>query len=207
MFKNIDKFYMLVAIFVATYIFAPILSGGRDIAIGGYPVMPGSLMTIINVAILGVIQQNYGGDIAKKMVMGGIVARLVIWTFTLGTLLLPTHAMIPGYDRVVLSGYRILLAGILARYVGIVMIDIPMFQKIKEKYNSFAACILISLLVDTVIGRSIFIFAAKYGTEGSLVDRFIAQSTVSVIFILILTPVVALLNRILFPKSVVACKE
>lgn len=202
MSKNLDKFYILVAIFVATYIFSPILSGGRDIALLGYPIMPGSLLTIVNVAILGVIQQNYGKDIASKIVVGGIIARVVIWSFTLLTLLLPTASAIPGYDRVVFSGFRILLAGILARYVGIILIDIPMFQKVKERYNSFSACLVISLITDTIIGRSIFIVAAKYGTDTNLVDRFIAQGTVSVVFILILAPVVAVLNRLLFPKPV-----
>lgn len=200
-FRDADKFYILLGVFFATYVFAPILSAGRDISFFGLPLMPGSLMVMLNVAILGVLQQNYGKDIARKLVMGSIWARLVIWTFTLLTLLLPTAAKVAGYEQVVQSGYRILLAGIAARYFSTILIDIPVFQRIKERYSSFAAALTVSLLIETIVGRAIFVFLAKYGADGHLLERFIAQGIVSIVFIFLLTPLVSLLNYLLFERK------
>lgn len=200
MFKYFDKFYMLVGIFIATYIFAPMLSAGLDISFFNMPLMPGSLMIMLNVALLGVIQQNYGQEIAKKLVVGGIIARIAIWGLTALTLLLPATSMAVGYKAIVLSGFRILIAGIIARYVTTILIDIPAFQKMKDKYNTFIMSLVTSLLIETIIGRGLFVFLAKYGTQGNLLDRFIAQGTVSIAFIFLLAPLVAGLNYLLFDK-------
>ena len=200
-FGNVDKFYVLLAIYFATYAFSPVLSGGRDINFFGYPLMPGSLMLIFNTSIISLIQNNYGKDAAKKMVLGGIAGRLFVWTFTMLSLMLPTLNQVPGYEKVVLSGFRILLAGITARYFGQILIDIPIFQKLKDASKSFAACYAISMLINVFVERAIFIVVAKAGTPGSLFDRFLAHTAISIIFILILTPLVTGLNYLLFNKE------
>ena len=69
--------------------FAPILSAGRDISFFGLPLMPGSLMVMFNVAILGVLQYNYGKLIAKQLVIGGIITGqpsddMIIWSQFIG---------------------------------------------------------------------------------------------------------------------------
>lgn len=200
-FKDLDKFYVLLAIYFATYAFSPVLSGGRDINFFGYPLMPGSLMLIFNTSIISLIQNNYGKESAKQMVVAGVMGRLFVWTFTMVSLMLPTLNQAPGYEKIVLSGFRILLAGITARYVGQILIDIPIFQKLKEASKSFAACYAISMLINVFVERALFVVVAKAGTPGSLWDRFIAHTAISILFILILTPVVSALDRFLFPKK------
>lgn len=201
MFQSVDKFYLLLAVYFATYAFSPILSGGRDINFFGYPLMPGSLMLIFNTSIISLVQNNYGKDIAKKMVVGGIFGRLFVWIFTLLSLMLPTLNQVPGYEKIVLSGFRILLAGITARYFGQILIDIPIFQKLKESLKSFSFCYAITMFINIIVERTIFIVVAKAGTPGNLFDRFLAHTAVSILFILLLTPVVSWLNRILFKEK------
>ncbi len=199
--EALDKFYVLLAIYFATYAFSPILSAGKDINFFGYPLMPGSLMLIFNTSIISLIQDNYGKDAAKKMVVGGIIGRLFVWSFTLIVLMLPSLHEVPGYDKIVSSGFRILLAGITARYFGQLLIDIPLFQKVRGATKSFAWAYIAAMLVNIFIERAIFVIIAKAGTGGNLFDRFIAHSIVSIIFVVLLTPVVSFLNHVLFHKN------
>lgn len=197
---TLDVFYTLLAIYFATYAFSPVLSAGKDINFFGYPLMPGSLMLIFNTSIISLIQNNYGKEAAKKMVVGGIVGRLFVWVFTLIVLLLPSLHEVQGYNKIVLSGFRILFAGITARYFGQLLIDIPLFQKVKHFTNSFAWSYAAAMLVNVFVERAIFVIIAKAGSEGNLFDRFIAHSIISILFILLLTPLVTFLNSVLFNK-------
>jgi len=79
------------------------------------------------------------------------------------------------------------------------MVDIPIFQSLRGKKVPFIGCLLASLMVETLVARPIFIFVAKYG-QGHLMDRYLSQTALSLLFIFLTTPVVAGMNWLMFPK-------
>ena len=149
--ESFDKFYALIAIYMAAFIFAPVLSGGRDINFFGFPLMPGSLLTIVHMSLLAVLQQNYGKDTAKNLVLSSLVAKAFIWSFTLTTLLLPTLHADAGYEKMVTSSFRVFIAATIGRFVNAYLIEIPLFEYLRNKYNKFWVSFIITLLIETIM--------------------------------------------------------
>jgi len=199
--KHFDKFHVLVSLYSALFIFAPILSGGRDILLWGFPLMPGTLLNFFSVCVITLVQDNYGPAHAKQMVTGALITKVVLWGIVMLTLLLPEAARTPGYEKVVSSGFRVVLGGVVAKYVGGIVFDIPAFQWMKQRKKGFHFAFLAALTLHNLIDRPIFLMIAKYGTGGKMWDRFLIQTMLGFVFILILTPTVTILNKLLFKKQ------
>jgi len=200
MCRNADRFTILSGLFFATWIFAPILSGGRDLAVFGLPLMPGTVLNFISVCALALVQVHYGQLQARRLVVAGMVTKAAIWALVLASLALPEASRIPGYDQVVGSGFRVLVAGLVARYVGDMLVDIPLLQRMKDRGLPFWLCGLVTMLAHNLVNRPIFTLIARWGS-GRMGDRLLVQTLAGLILAVLLAPLVAFLNRLVFPEG------
>jgi len=102
--------------------------------------------------------------------------------------------------QVSVSGFRVLLGDIVSRYVSVMMVDIPLFHKLKEKTGSFGLCLTTSFLAEALTVKPIFILIAKYGS-GHLMQRYLVQTGVGLALSILMIPIIILANRFLFKRT------
>ena len=138
------------------------------------------------------------------MVVGGIIAKVFVWLCVMLTFLAPTIRESPGYRQIVVGGFRVMVGDVVTRYLGLILIGIPLFQHLKARAHSFWSCLVWAFFAEVLAYNSLMLVIAKWGTPGSLTDRVVAQCSFALAFMLVAAPLASLLNRVMFPAEVTA---
>lgn len=193
-----DKLGVLVVIglYAAFYVIAPIQSS-KWVGNTHMHLLTGSLTIALARGLLDVINENYGKDSARKLVLAAMIVRFVAWGWVGLTILMPTFRQAPGYEKIMTQGLRILIAGEAALFIGQYFIDVQIFHWVKKLKWGFWLRYNISNMISASFGATLFMVLAFYGT-GKPIWTLIWSSILWKIVVVswLLTPVFSGLARV-----------
>jgi uncharacterized PurR-regulated membrane protein YhhQ (DUF165 family) len=190
----------IAAFYVAAFIMSPMLSAAKDIVILGMPIAAGHMFSIISLSVMAVMQNNYGKDAAKKLVVSGVIARVLIYFLVLLLFFLP-GSVLHGYERLFKSSGWMLAGTMFSRMFGAFVVDIPLFHKLKNMGTSFWANFIATNMIEHVVtGFSglFFVYMAKpelFHTFNDFVLRYSGSMFARFFGVILLVIPTSLINK------------
>lgn len=193
--KIFNRLEIMAGIYISLFVMAPYLSV-RIVNIGGVKLLVGGIGMILAYGILDVINEVYGANRAKQVVLSAASARLVVYCFIAISYALPTFHQPNGYSSIINQSFRILLAGEIALVATQYFIDVPLFSWIKKRLlYGFWVRYNLSNLVSQSIAAILFITLAFIGTGKPIISLIISQIFLRAILSITLTPVFVGIGR------------
>jgi uncharacterized integral membrane protein (TIGR00697 family) len=184
---SFDREATLIGMYAAIFVIAPVLSV-RIVDVFGAKLLVGSILMSFAFGFLDVINNDFGAIRARQVVVGAFIVRLVVWALILLSTLLPTFHESKGYAEVVLRGVRILIAGEISLTFSQLLIDIPVFDRLKKYSTRFSVRYNLSNAISHFFGLIIFILIAFVGTGLPMFKLFWSKVIVGIVISIILTP-------------------
>lgn len=193
----------LIGLYCSLAVLAPILSN-RLVEIGHFKIVLGGLFAAFAASLLDVVNNNWGMKTARTTVLASLLTRFIVYALVTAAMFLPVVRETPGYQEMILTGIRLLLAAEISSAISQYFIDIPVFDYMKRKFKFFLFRYNLSNVVSQIIQGVIFVYAGFWGTDkahliphlivGGFVLKFGLQITIS--------PLMALLAHLTRPKDV-----
>ena len=193
-----------IGLYTALMVVAPIMSN-RLVELWHFVIPMGGLFAYAAASILDVINNNWGVKQARATVLGSLINRFVIYGMMLLTIsVIPIKFENPGFEDMVLTGVRLLIAAEISSALSQYFIDIPIFDYMKKRFKWFAARYNVSNLISGFIQSVTFVYIGFVGTpKAHLIPTMIISGVVIKYIIQIsATPIVALLAKWTEPKDV-----
>ena len=195
---------VFVALYAALFVIAPIMSN-RIIEVATFIIPMGGMFAAVAGGLLDVINNNWGLRQARATVLTSLIVR-----FTLYVLIMIAMTVFPlvresqGFEDVIMTGVRLLLAAEISSAISQYFIDAPLFDYMKRNFKFFAARYNVSNLISGLIQTVTFVYAGFWGTpKAHLIPMMILGGFVTKIgFQILITPIMALLARWTKPKDV-----
>lgn len=186
--KVFDRLGILIAAYTAIFVMVPFLSA-RIIEVFNMKLLVGSIAMIIAHGLLDVINEGYGPEKAKQTVLTAVVIRLFIWCFIALSYMLPTFRQPDGYQVIMLSGFRLLVAGEVTLVLTQYFLDVPVFAWLKRKtsYGFWVRYNLSNILSQSLL-TCLFITMAFIGTGKPIVELIFYAILFRTIVSMTLTP-------------------
>lgn len=181
------------ALYASLFIIAPIASN-RIVDIYGIKVATGVILMTIALGLLDVINSNYGVSKARTVIISAIITRITVWSVLSICMFLPVFKETTGYEPIVLTSIRILVAGELSTFIGQYFIDVRLFDYLKRKFNSFFIGYNISNIISQTISLALFSVFAFYGTGINIWQLFVGHIIFRYALQFILSPLFTLLT-------------
>lgn len=194
----------LVALYTTLMVIAPIMSN-RIVEFWIFVVPLGGLFAYTAGSTLDIINNNWGMKQARSTVLSALINRFIIYGMVILALaLFPLKAESPGFENVMHTGIRLLLAGELSSAVSQYFIDIPIFDYMKKRFKWFIARYNVSNIVSGLIQTVIFVYVGFWGTpkEHLIPAMIISGLATKYIWQIGATPLVALVAKWTAPKDV-----
>lgn len=192
-----------IGLYCSLAVLAPILSN-RLVEIGHFKIVLGGLFAAFAASLLDVVNNNWGMKTARETVVAALLTRFIVYALVTAAMFLPVVRETPGYQEMILTGIRLLLAAEISSAISQYFIDIPVFDYMKRKFKFFLFRYNLSNVVSQIIQGVIFVYAGFWGTDkahliphlivGGFVLKFGLQITIS--------PLMALLAHLTRPKDV-----
>lgn len=184
---------LLITIYTSLFLLAPMFSN-KILIIGGFKVMAGIVLMTLACGILDVINNNYGPNYARKTVTISAVTRAIVWCIGLVVVSMQGIVIVEGFDKFVVSTFRILIAGEVAIVLSQYFIDIKVFDVVSRRFESFFLKYNISTVISQIASISIFIMIALYGKVENITPILLSGILFRVTATICMTPVMQLMN-------------
>ncbi len=182
-----DKETTLVGLYISIFVIAPILST-RIVDIYGAKLLVGSILMSFAFGFLDVLNNDYGANRARQVVISAFIVRLIVWCLILLSKFLPTFKEPIGYHEILMRGVRILIAGEISLTFSQLLIDIPIFAKIKEFSSRFSIRYNVSNAISHALGLVVFTLIAFAGTGMPMFNLYWSKVLYGIVISIILTP-------------------
>jgi len=187
---------VLVALFVALNLFAPIASN-KVINIG-IIFAAGSLLIGISYGFLDVINDWKGKDAARMTVETALIVRALFFLVVIPVIfLLPEKTSTAGFDAFLGQSARLFVAGWASLFVGGWLVNTPIFSYLKEKMDgkNFTLRYLTTIFPTIVAGNIVYGVLGFAGNQNVDLLSIIVGTTIARIVIgIAITPLVALVR-------------
>jgi uncharacterized integral membrane protein (TIGR00697 family) len=186
----------------ALAVLAPILSN-RLVEIGHFKIVLGGLFAAFAAGLLDVVNNNWGMKQARETVLAALITRFACYGLIVLAMFLPVVRETPGYQEMILTGIRLLLAAEISSAIAQYFIDIPLFDYMKRKFKFFLFRYNLSNVVSQIVQGVTFVYAGFYGTDKAhLIPHLIVGGFVLKLGLQIsLSPLMALLAHWTKPKT------
>jgi uncharacterized integral membrane protein (TIGR00697 family) len=188
---------VFVALYAVLFVIAPIMSN-RIIELAGFITPMGVFFVATAGGLLDVINNNWGLKQARNTILASLIVRFVIYgLMTLAITFVPFVREAQGFEDIVLTSLRLLIATELASVVSQYFIDAPLFDYMKRRFRFFAARYNVTNLISGIIQSTTFMYIGFAGTEkahlipGMILGGLVIKYAVQVV----ITPVMALLAK------------
>jgi uncharacterized integral membrane protein (TIGR00697 family) len=184
----------LIGLYCSLAVLAPILSN-RLVQIGHFKIVLGGLFAALAASLLDVVNNNWGMKTARETVLAALLTRFIIYGLVTAAMFLPVVKETVGYQEMILTGIRLLLAAEISSAISQYFIDIPVFDYMKRKFKFFLFRYNLSNLISTGIQSVSFVYIGFWGTDKAhLIPHLIVGGLVLKLgFQLVLSPLMALL--------------
>ncbi|MFA9556363.1 queuosine precursor transporter [Evansella sp. AB-rgal1] len=165
--SKLTKLILLAGLFIAALLVSNVIST-KLFDIGGVVLTAGLLAYPLTFLISDSISEVYGKSIAKKVILIGLLANILMLGFFYVAISLPAASFWPmqGEFEAILGAVPRVVAASLVAYFFSQLFDVNLFHKLKEKTQGKHLWLrnngstLASQLLDSII----FVFIAFYGT-------------------------------------------
>ena len=187
------KLTILASLYAALFVIAPVISN-RIVDIFGAKVLLGSLLLIVALGLLDVINNDFGLQKARDVIVAGLVTRLVVWALVSALFLLPVLSEPVGFRAMVASSLTLLLAGEVSIFVSQYFVDVRVFDYLKTRYRSFIVRYNVSNLISYTLGLLVFLLLAFWDKDVDIVGLFFGQLGLRLVLQFALAPVFWILS-------------
>ena len=192
--RIINRLTLFSAGYVSLFVLSPVLSN-RIVDLFGFKVIVGSIAVTFAYGILDVINNGWGKDAARQVIVASVFVRMFIIGFVLLTFLLPTSSEEMGYRKIMGLSFRIYAAGEIGTFVSQYFIDVPIFHRLKECGGAFWIRYNLSTILSQGVSIFLMVGIAFVGTDKPVVQIMFGQFVFRMFTAIILTPVFSLMAR------------
>jgi len=187
--RTFDRLGILTSGYVVLFVLAPFLSN-RIIEVFGAKLLVGSIGMILSYGLLDIINEVFGRRQAQETVLTAAVIRVLVWIFIAASFLLPTFQQPVGFDSIMQSSLRILIAGEISLVLTQYFIDVPLFDWLKQRIKyGFWARYNISNMMSQSLLFSIFIVIAFFNTGKPLGELILWGILLRIFISILFTPI------------------
>lgn len=185
-------FVLLTAIFTGGLVIASVLAS-KIIHVGAFFVPAGVLAYSITFLCTDIVGEVYGKDAARRVVLGGFIALIVVMLLTQLSLIWPAAPFWTngeGFNSVLGTTQRIIFASLIA-YVISQYTDVWIFSKLRSATNGRFLWLRnnLSTAISQLIDSVIFIAIAFYGVM-PLFELILGQWVIKLVIAALDTPLV-----------------
>jgi uncharacterized integral membrane protein (TIGR00697 family) len=152
----------MIQIIAAVFSAVTSMLAGKIYNIGALQITAGLFTITVFAVLLDVINELYGQKEAKKLVVGTLVAKILLYSYVFLAVLLPGKEVTP-FNIPMMFAVKAALVSEFAMFITNYFLDIPMFNFMKRFNGGFFARTNLTNILSLSISTLIFMLITYYG--------------------------------------------
>jgi uncharacterized integral membrane protein (TIGR00697 family) len=175
----VKKTYLLIVmVYSSLVVISPVL-GMKVVDLFGIKFTAGIFTMLAAFSLLDVVNEMWGKNDARFLAIFIILIRVVLFVAVIPAVInLPSYLEPPGYSSLLRTSIRTFLASEVNTLVQNVLIDIPIFHRLKRIKFGFFFRANVSNLISWSVGTACFVLISFWGSGKALLPIILGQTVI-----------------------------